>query len=242
MSLFKRKNDEENWLSVSDLMAGLMMVFLFISIIYSKDAEQRSRNVTEVVNEWQDNEVRIYNALTKEFKNDLVRWNAEIEKETLLIRFNSPEVLFQQGEAKLQEKFKVILQDFMPRFLNLLHSKFKENISEVRIEGHTSSDWKGKETKEAFIKNMELSQERTRKVLEYSLNLKGVDKISDWTTKTLSANGLSSSKLILEKKGDLWIENKQASRRVDFAIRTKTKEALFRILDKISGGGIDQGF
>ena len=44
-----------------------MMVFLFISIIYSKDAEQRSRNA-EVVNEWQDNEVRIYNALTKEFK------------------------------------------------------------------------------------------------------------------------------------------------------------------------------
>lgn len=241
MSLFKKKNDEENWLSVSDLMAGLMMVFLFISIIYSKDAEQRSRNVTEVVNEWQDNEVKIYNALTKEFKNDLVRWDAEIKKD-LLIRFNSPEVLFQQGESELQEKFKVILQDFMPRFLNLLHSKFKENISEVRIEGHTSSDWKGKETKEAFIENMKLSQERTRRVLEYSLNLKEVDKISDWTTKTLSANGLSSSKLIFKKKGELLIENKQASRRVDFAIRTKTKDALLNILDKISGGGIDQGF
>ena len=35
MSIFKRKVEEENWLSVSDLMAGLMIVFLLLLIIYS---------------------------------------------------------------------------------------------------------------------------------------------------------------------------------------------------------------
>lgn len=230
MNFLNKKNEEENWLSVSDLMAGLMMVFLFISIIYSQKAEERQMNVTQIVNEWQDSELSIYNALLNEFENDLTRWDAIIEKETLTIRFNAPEILFQSGKADLEEKFKVILKDFMPRYLFLLHDNFKDNISEIRIEGHTSSDWKGKSNKDAFIKNMELSQSRTRSVLDFSLNIDEINKIDLWTTKTLSANGLSSSKLIIKDNE----EDKKASRRVEFAIRTKTKEALFNILDKIA--------
>ena len=69
----------EGWISVSDLMAGLMMVFLLIAVIYAKDANQRARNVTEIVNEWQDSELAIYSALKKEFEDDMPKWNAEIE-------------------------------------------------------------------------------------------------------------------------------------------------------------------
>ena len=242
MSIFKKKNEDEAWLSVSDLMAGLMMVFLFISIIYSRDAAKRERNVTEVVYEWQQNEAQILAALIKEFEKDLVKWNAEIKKETLTIRFKSPEVLFEQGKSNIKENFKEILNDFMPRFLLLLNKEFKDNIAEVRIEGHTSSDWRGKDGKEAFIKNMELSQARTRTVMNFTLRMPELNQISGWMTKTISANGLSSSKLIPMSKEGPFIENKEASRRVDFAVRTKTKEALFNILEKLSGGGIYQDF
>tara|TARA_Y100000589_G_C27146769_1_gene627175 strand:- start:31 stop:759 length:729 start_codon:yes stop_codon:yes gene_type:complete len=242
MSIFKKKNEDEAWLSVSDLMAGLMMVFLFISIIYSRDVAKRERNVTEVVYEWQQNEAQILAALIKEFEKDLVKWNAEIKKETLTIRFKSPEVLFEQGKSDIKENFKEILNDFMPRFLLLLNTEFKDNIAEVRIEGHTSSDWRGKEGKEAFIKNMELSQARTRTVMNYTLRMPELNRISGWMTKTISANGLSSSKLIPMSEEGPFIENKEASRRVDFAVRTKTKEALFNILEKLSGGGIYQDF
>ena len=61
----KRSDSGESWISVSDLMAGLMMVFLFIAVIYAKDANQRAQNVTEIVNEWQDTELAIYEALEK---------------------------------------------------------------------------------------------------------------------------------------------------------------------------------
>ena len=215
---------------------------LFISIIYSRDAAKRERNVTEVVYEWQQNEAQILAALIKEFEKDLVKWNAEIKKETLTIRFKSPEVLFEQGKSDIKENFKEILNDFMPRFLLLLNTEFKDNIAEVRIEGHTSSDWRGKEGKEAFIKNMELSQARTRTVMNYTLRMPELNRISGWMTKTISANGLSSSKLIPMSEEGPFIENKEASRRVDFAVRTKTKEALFNILEKLSGGGIYQDF
>jgi outer membrane protein OmpA-like peptidoglycan-associated protein len=221
----------ESWISVSDLMAGLMMVFLFIAVIYAKDANQRARNVTEVVTEWQDSELAIYTALEKEFKSDLKKWNAEIEKETLIFRFLSPEVLFKTGSSDLERRFQEILLDFMPRYIELLHNKFEEEIKEVRIEGHTSSEWSNSvNDTEAFIRNMELSQERTRAVLSFSMDIQGLKTLNPWMRKTVSANGLSSARLVMKNN----VEDKRRSRRVEITIRTKTKEALFRILDKVA--------
>ena len=228
----KRREGEESWISVSDLMAGLMMVFLFIAVIYAKDANQRAENVTEIVTEWQDAELEIYKALLREFKDDLPRWNAEIEKKSLTVRFLSPQVLFREGSSDRAPHFQEILSDFMPRYVELLHGRFKGAIKEVRIEGHTSSGFYEIDDKtRAFIENMKLSQERTRTVLNYSM---GIAKLRDWTPwmrKTVSANGLSSARLIMKKNN---AEDKDRSRRVEFTIRTKTKEALFRILDKVA--------
>ncbi|MDA7792475.1 OmpA family protein [bacterium] len=232
MVVFESKTGgDAEWISVSDLMAGLMMVFLFIVVIYAKDADSRANNVTEIVTEWQDAELEIYKALEREFRGDLLRWNAEIERETLTIRFLSPEILFKAGQADLSETFETVLQNFMPRYIDLLISKFDTEIDEVRIEGHTSSEWSSNaESREAFIKNMKLSQARTRTVLEYSINLPEMKYFEPWVIKKMSANGLSSSRLIIEHG----VENKNRSRRVEFTVKTKTKEAMFRILDKIS--------
>ena len=227
----KKAGGEEGWISVSDLMAGLMMVFLFLAVIYAKDANQRAQNVTEIVTEWQDIELEIYSALAKEFEDDLPKWNAEIEKDSLTIRFLSPEVLFEKGKSELQKRFEQILADFMPRYIGLLNRRFSGVIKEVRIEGHTSSEWSnGTDRTEAFIRNMKLSQERTRAVLNYSLGLAELTELRPWMRKTVSANGLSSARLVKRNN----VEDKELSRRVEFTIRTKTKEALFRILDKIA--------
>ena len=227
----RRKDSEESWISVSDLMAGLMMVFLFIAVIYAKDANQRANNVTEIVTEWQDSELAIYSALKKEFQDDLSKWNAEIEKDTLTIRFLSPEVLFNKGSSDLEPRFKELLSNFMPRYVRLLHTRFSRDIKEVRIEGHTSSEWsRGVGETEAFIRNMKLSQERTRAVLNFSMRIERLLPLNAWMRQTVSANGLSSARLIMENNE----ENHQRSRRVEFTIRTKTKDALFRILDKVA--------
>ena len=51
-------------------------------------------------------------------------------------------MLFEQAEAVLKEKFQNILFDFFPRYVKILTSqKYKTDIEEVRIEGHTSSEW-----------------------------------------------------------------------------------------------------
>ncbi len=187
-------------------------------------------NVTEIVNEWQDSELAIYSALKNEFEDDIPKWNAEIEKETLTIRFLAPEVLFKAGKFELQQRFQEILLDFMPRYIEVLHNNFINEIREIRIEGHTSSEWSHNVSEtEAFIQNMELSQERTRSVLSFSMNIKDLIPLNPWIKKTVSANGLSSARLVFTNN----IENKKRSRRVEFTIQTKEKEALFKVLDKV---------
>ena len=162
------------------------------------------------------------------------RWNAVIERETLTLRFLSPDILFETGDAKIRPRFKTILNDFIPRYMELLEGQFADSVSEIRVEGHTSSEWEDSTgTLEAFIKNMELSQERTRSVLEYSLNLEEIQYLTDWMTKTVSANGMSSARLILDDAG---LEEKRLSKRVEFRIRTKTQEVISEIIEKIAPG------
>ena len=101
----------------------------------------------------------------------------------------------------------------MPRYIDLIVTKFYDKVDEVRIEGHTSSEYGSSSELEAFTRNMELSQDRTRAVLEYSLNISDLEYRRPWMYKNVSANGLSSARLILQKDGK---ENKTLSRRVDF--------------------------
>ena len=86
------------------------------------------------------------------------------------------------GRADLKPRFKQILQDFFPRYVKIITSpKYKSSIQEIRIEGHTSSDWNGATgTDEAYFQNMQLSQDRTRTTLRFVLTLPDVYKDIDW--------------------------------------------------------------
>ncbi|HWP47707.1 MAG TPA: OmpA family protein [Candidatus Limnocylindrales bacterium] len=145
------------------------------------------------------------------------------------MRFKEPEVLFDQGKAELKEKFKVILDDFFPRYIKLLFTKYKDNIEEIRIEGHTSSEWMEYkiDPETAYFKNMELSQDRTRSVLIYVLQMIKDDTLKQWARDKITANGLSSSKLIIKPNGE---EDKEASRRVEFRVRTDAESQIGKIL------------
>ena len=229
--LFGRRSssDDEHWMSVSDLMAGLMVIFLFIAITYIRPIVEIQAKIRNIVVAWKDSEIEIYEALNKEFRDDLERWHAELDRDTLSMRFKAPDVLFDSATAELKFEFKIILAEFFPRYLNVLH-QLKDAIAEVRLEGHTSSEWEGAKTRDqAYFMNMELSQARTRAVLEYSLGLPLIDPYKEWARKLITANGLSSSRLILQDSK----EDKVRSRRVEFRVRTNTKEQIVRVLETI---------
>lgn len=225
------KGGGEEWVSVSDLMSGLMLVFLAIAIFFMVQIEAEQEELEDIAVLYEQLQTGLYEELQSEFSDDLEHWNAEIDSLTLSVRFREPDVLFQAGEADLQGAFETILADFFPRYIAVLMGEgYREHIEEVRIEGHTSSDWVGLEGLEAYEANMALSQARTRAVLNYVVRLPGVSDVWDsWLKVRLTANGLSSGRPILNSG----VEDRDRSRRVEFRVRTDADEQMEAILARI---------
>lgn len=216
------------WSSITDLMSGLMVIFAFVAVVFLAQMKLVLDKVIYVTEGFKDTEQSLYNELMKEFENDLEDWNAYIDAKTLSVIFKEPDVLFEKGEYAIKDKFKSILDDFFPRYADVLKmEEFQEDIIAVRIEGHTSSEWK-KDTKpkKAYLNNMSLSQLRASKVLQYTLatNLNGS---YDWTRNRLQAVGFSSSKIKMDKEGK---EDKDMSRRVEFKVVTNAQDKLYSLV------------
>ena len=224
------QHDAEHWMSTSDLMAGLMMVFLFISIAFMRYVMIEQERIKEVAVAYQDTQVAIYEALVNEFEGDLEKWRAHVDQETLSFEFQSPEVLFAIGSIELREQFREILEDFFPRYLDILR-EFRTSIDEVRIEGHTSSDWDAvTDETNAYFMNMNLSQGRTRSVLQYVYSL--LEEFSpdrEWVRTRVAAVGFSSSRLVLDELG---VEDREQSRRVTFRVITNAETQIRTILER----------
>ena len=228
--MFSKKGARgEHWISISDLMSGLMVIFLFIAISYMKEVTQDRDKIMEIAVTWKETQQELYNALQGEFKDDLRKWRATLNRETLSVRFHNPELLFETGQSTIKVGFQEILQSFFPRYVRILQlDKFRRNIAEVRIEGHTSSEWSRTISGDtAYFLNMELSQDRTRAVLEFCMRLPTMAKLREWAKGNITANGLSSSKIVKSVNGE---ENKLLSRRVEFRVRTNADQKIAQIL------------
>ena len=78
-----------------------------------------------------------------------------------------------------------------------------------------------------YFKNMELSQGRTRSVLNYVYNIPSSSPYRSWIKANIAAVGLSSSKPILNQYGQ---EDESRSRRVSFRVITNSDLQIKRIL------------
>jgi len=230
LSADRAAGSEAHWIPLSDLMTGLMVMFLLIAVCYMIRVEADAGRVKTVAVAYSETRDALYEDLRNAFSADLPRWNAQLIKEDLTLRFSNPDILFAQGSSELKPAFKEILNDFFPRYVRILTSpKYRDAITEIRIEGHTSSVWLGGASPDnAYLRNMELSQARTRSTLFYVLTLPQVRGDVEWLRRLVTANGLSSSRLILDASGT---EDAARSRRVEFKIRTDAETKIAKILE-----------
>lgn len=228
---FKKRFDGD-FISISDLMSGLMMIFLFIAISFMQTIQARADQIRTIAVAYQELQADLYDDLEREFRDDLDDWQAEIDRTTLSVRFFEPEVLFEQGRADVRPRFEAILRDFFPRYLKILaEAKYRDNIEEIRIEGHTSSEWRlDADTETAYFSNMALSQDRTRAVLQLCLGLIGSNVDREWARQFITANGLSSSRLVRTTQGG---EDVLRSRRVEFRTKTAAEQRVVQILEQL---------
>ena len=220
------KHGEDYWIALSDIMTALMLLFLLISVVYMIKV-QGSVRIPLIFKETTQG---LHERLNKEFESDFKAWGAVIDKD-LTIRFSQPDILFSVGSSVLSNEFKGILDNFFPRYLKILmDDEFRDNIEEIRIEGHTSSFWGKENGMEAYLKNMSLSQERTRAVLAYIITSDALNnEQKEWLKSNFRAIGFSSARLLDENSQPLRagkLEDSNKSQRVEFRVRTNIEQKV----------------
>ena len=199
------------WESISDLMAGLMMIFLFMGLAFLLqimiDEEKRQQ-------EMQDFKSKIYVDLKNSFRDEeLKQWGVDIDEQKLSVAFKEPDVLFDLNESTLKPHFQEILSSFIPRYFEVIRKpEYINNIAEIRIEGYASKeDSEDPNSDFSYFYNMKLSQDRARNVLQYIFWIWQVQSYKDWLRTNVITNGYSYSKASGDKDKD---------RRVEFRIIT----------------------
>ena len=100
-------NKNSYWVSVADLMSGLMIVFMFIAIAYMFEMKQVINAVIYITEGFQDTEHSLYQELNKEFKEDLEEWNAVIDSKSLSIIFKSRMFYFKKEDMRFELALKI---------------------------------------------------------------------------------------------------------------------------------------
>ena len=223
------------WSSISDMMAALMMVFLFISVGYAFQVSQQARElsdqtdrISQIVDEYEDYNRLIYDDLMTTFGHRLQGWNAEIEEGTLAFRFKDPTTLFRPGRAEITLQYAEVLQEFWPDYIRIM-MKYDKVIREVRIEGHTSSEWTGADIDNSYFNNMALSQARTRAALEKCYSFTPTAAAA-WVRENVTANGMSFSRPVILVSGK---EDPIRSRRVEFTVVIDSQTRLAEISEEL---------
>lgn len=218
------------WMSVSDLMTGLMIIFLFIAIGYIKRVQENQT----VLRDFVETKTKLHDKLVNQFSDEIEQRILTIDGD-LTMRFNNAKVNFASGSYELTPEFASILDEVIPRYFDIMlhNNKFVNEISEIRIEGHTDEERAPRFGTDPFLSNVYLSQMRTLEVMNYiwtsivpNYEQKDRQRLQYW----LTANGMSYSRS-LDDEGNLsYLSgksiNRDMSRRVEFRIITRSDKLL----------------
>lgn len=238
----KQRESGGYWISFSDLMTGLMVVFMFIAISYINKVREEQQQRDIVFEEFKATKDELYAELEQTFKDDFKKWEMVLDKD-LSIKFTNPDVLFAPAQTHIRPKFAAILEDFLPRYFGvLLSDKYDGRVSEIRIEGHTDMKPAYSYDNDPYIGNVMLSQLRSAQVLKYFRQMPFYQNLPTKKEERLqfllTANGLSYGRT-LDENHELTSSsgkapNNEFSRRVEFRIITNSEQVVDRVLNELS--------
>jgi outer membrane protein OmpA-like peptidoglycan-associated protein len=214
--LFKRESDEGHfWPSFTDVLTIILLCFILIFIVMmvikSFQIEEMKRTIDQIMGV----RVNIVNDLKEEFNDSST--GITVDEKTGAIIFNT-DILFEFDQSKLKPESYQFLDEFIPKYLDvLLGSGYEEYVAEIIIEGHT--DRSG-----SYLYNLELAQDRAYSVASYILSDDfPYENIQEHLQEKLTVNSKSYTDFREDETGEYSAE---ASRRVEFKFRLKDEEIL----------------
>jgi outer membrane protein OmpA-like peptidoglycan-associated protein len=226
--LARRQNDaDDHWISLSDIMTSLMMLFLLISVIYMLQVQES----VDLPKLFKEDQTALHSQMQRTFDGKMTQWGAVLSPD-LTVRFNNADIQFAVGSSDLRPQFQQALNDFFPKYVKILHDpQYAARIKEIRIEGHTSTYWaNGATPDEAYLNNMQLSQQRAQATLIHLLTqapLSEQDKA--WLKPRLRAIGFSSAQPLNAQGKPTQAsqdEDPIQSQRVEFRVVTDAEDRI----------------
>lgn len=253
-----RKNDRQNgrlhhserespWISFTDMMSGLLIIFVLVITITLYDTQNAyeehevSMKVAEQAIEEKEAAIMEKNKVIEELigiKSQIIEelllafkdtnLDLEIDKQTGAIRFSGG-VFFETNSSTVSTNGRQYLEEFIPQYIKILLSDaFRDEVSQIIVEGHT-------DTVGGYIFNLKLSQDRAFSVIEVVLNSDFPKFLYQENLESIiTANGRSYSEPILNDNG---IIDPDKSRRVEFKFRLKDE----LVLEKLQGLMVEDG-
>lgn len=239
------EEDVDYWMSYSDLMAGLVLVFILLLVFFiahSKKNLEEQQEILAIKTAELANKDKQLNIIDKDIER-ILGIRAEIlrrvktrfqqsgsevtfDAKTGAIRLGS-NILFEEGSARLSGVGKQTLGRVIPIYYEALlgDEKLREHVEQIVIEGHTNSNYSQEHRDErAYLFNLRLSQKRAYEAMEFIVE-EGVGE-SYQAKSLLAANGYSHSRPILDESN---IEDKERSRRIEIRFRLKDEESLSKL-------------
>ncbi|XEC95688.1 OmpA family protein [Paenibacillus tarimensis] len=232
---------ESFWVSYTDLMSALLIVFALVIMITMYDTQSAYEKQQEAMRQTEEaikekeaameetnkliEEVvgvksRIIQELVKAFKDSDL--DLQVDQQTGAIRFSGG-VFFDYRSSEVSALGRLYLEDFIPKYISILLSdKFRGEIAQIIVEGHTDTDG-------SYLYNLKLSQDRALSVVQQVFDPTFPQfAYQEPLKEVVTANGRSFSVPILDANGDI---DPDKSRRVEFKFRLKDEQ----LLDKVQG-------
>lgn len=235
MRKMRKNNDDPNfWISISDLMAGILIIFILLFILKMLDYQGEIDKKKEVTQELEETKQKVIELSSTRLKI-ITLLKDEFEKQNLDIAIDEntgaiklkENILFDSSKSELKSTGKDFLQKFMPIYFKILleNKDIRKELGEIIIEGHTDDVSK-------YIYNLQLSQDRALNVVKYLMSNEFDYKNREILIKYITANGKSFSDLIY-KDGNV---DRDGSRRVEFKFKLKEEETLLKIKKELEKG------
>lgn len=213
--LHKKNNIEEDngnifWVTMSDLMLGLAIIFITLFVLAMTGFNQKSVQ-----------QQRIKMEVAKKIESELQRQhiNAKIDRMTGDLKIPSS-ALFEVNSYILKPEGKKFLDKLTPVYVNTIFSsqKLVDNIDSIIIQGHTDSQgFAGlKDINEQFVYNMDLSTKRANSVAMYMLRGGYKPEFNEGFRHMITVEGRSFNDPILDDQGN---EDMAKSRRVEIKLK-----------------------
>jgi len=227
----KRNEEISYWLSFSDLMSGLLIIFILLSVymlLDYKSAAAELEMTKQTLAEYTHMNTTIIEKLKAELGSSI-----SIDSDTGTLVLNS-ELLFDSGKSELKPEGKLFLNEIMPAYFRILFkdTEIRENIAGITIEGYTDDQG-------TYEYGLSLSYNRALSVYYYMLNDPGFQEYHDDMKKLIILTGRSEAGYLPINENETPEDWRKRNRRVEIKFDLKYRE-IYKQLEQYLNNAVQE--